>query len=132
MDEKSHGNILIYNISYKTLIGPKSLRIRFDKIDGFLRIYDGTRYLILFGSEKYDAIYNRFRYLISLKSIITYVFFSHYYAKIKVDSYDSLPIEKILTLRNVIILIKSVLNKDKNHYYFNMFLKNCLYKLVKK
>ena len=132
MDEKSHGNILIYNISYKTLIGPKSLRIRFDKIDGFLRIYDGTRYLILFGSEKYDAIYNRFRYLISLKSIITYVFFSHYYAKIKVDSYDSLPIEKILTLRNVIILIKSVLNKDKNHYYFNMFLKNCSYKLVKK
>ena len=40
--------------------------------------------------------------------------FSHYFAKIKVDSYDSLPVEKILTLNNVIIHIKSVLNKDKN------------------
>ena len=42
--------------------------------------------------------------------------FSHYFAKFKVDSYDSLPIEKILMLHNVIIHIKSVPNKDKNHY----------------
>ena len=48
---------MTFHISYKTLIGSKSLRIRFDKIDGFIRIYDGTRYLTLFGSEKYDAIY---------------------------------------------------------------------------
>ena len=42
IDEKSHENILIYNISHKTLIDPKPLRSRFDKIDGFIRIYDGT------------------------------------------------------------------------------------------
>ena len=41
IDEKPHENILIFDISHKTLIGPKSLRIRFDKIDGFIRIYDG-------------------------------------------------------------------------------------------
>ena len=58
IDEKSHKNILIYDISYITLIGSKPLRIRFDKTDGFIKIYDGTRYLILFGSEKYDAIYS--------------------------------------------------------------------------
>ena len=57
IDEKSHENILIYDISYKILIGAKPLRTRFDKINGFIRIYDGTRYLVLFGSEKYDAIY---------------------------------------------------------------------------
>ena len=28
-------------------------------MDGFIRGYDGTRYLILFGSEKYDSIYDR-------------------------------------------------------------------------
>ena len=60
------------------------------------------------------TIYNRIRYLISLKRSMTYIF-SHYFAKIKVDSYDSWPTEKALTLHNVIILIKSVLNKDKNH-----------------
>ena len=59
IDEKSHENILIYDISYKTLIGSKPLRIRFDKIDGFIRIYDGTRYLTLFGFEKIDATYDR-------------------------------------------------------------------------
>ena len=53
IDEKSHENILICNISYKTLIDPKPLHIRFDKIVGFIRIHDGTRYLTLFGSEKY-------------------------------------------------------------------------------
>ena len=84
---------MIYNISCKTLIEPKALRIRFDKIDGFIRIYDGTRYFTLIGSEKYDTICNRIRYLISLKHGITYIF-SHYFAKIKVDSYDSLLIEK--------------------------------------
>ena len=36
--EKSHKNILIYDISYKTLIDPTPLRIRFDKIDGFIRL----------------------------------------------------------------------------------------------
>ena len=93
------------------------MRIEFDKIDGFIRIYDGTtKYSTLFGSEKYDVIYDSIRYLIALKNGIPYIF-SHYFEKIKVDSYDSLPIEKILTLHNVIIHIKSVLNKDKNHYY---------------
>ena len=42
IDEKSHENILIYGISYKTLVGSIPLRIKFDKIDGFIRIYDGT------------------------------------------------------------------------------------------
>ena len=74
MDEKSHQNILIYDISYKTLIDPNPLGIRFNKIDGFIRIYDGTRYLTLFGSEKDGAIYDRIRYLRSLKSGITYFF----------------------------------------------------------
>ena len=107
IDEKLQENILIYDIFFAYW---------FDKIDGFIEIYNGTRYLILFGSEKYDAIYNRIRKSRIVKSSITYIF-SHYYAKIKVDSNGSLPIEKRLFLHNVIILIKSVLNKDKNHYY---------------
>ena len=52
---------------------------------------------------------------ISIKGDITRIIF-HYFPEIKVDSYDSLPIEKTLT-SHVIILIKPVLNKDKNHYY---------------
>ena len=81
IDEKSYENVLIYNISCKTLIGVKPLRTRLDKIDGFIRVYDGSIYLALFGIEKYDGIYNRMRYLISVKNGITYLF-SHYYGKI--------------------------------------------------
>ena len=66
-------------------------------------------YLVLFGYEKYDFNYKRIRYIIGVKSGIVYVF-SHNYAKIKVDSYDSLPLEKTLTLHKVIILIQSVFN----------------------
>ena len=36
----------------------------------------------------------------------------------QVGSYDSLSIEKILTLHDAIILIKLVLDKDKSCYYY--------------
>ena len=78
------------------MIGPKPLRIRFNKVDGFIRIYDGTRYLVLFGPERYDATYNRIRYLTNQKSGITYVL-SHNYKRIKMDSYYSLPLGKTLS-----------------------------------
>ena len=45
----------------------------------------------------------------------------------KVHSYDSSPIEKRFTLHNVIILIKSVLNKDKIHYYYKILLEKRSY-----
>ena len=126
IDEKK----LIYDISYKTLIGPKPLAIKFDKIDGLNRVYDRIRYLTLFGSVNYCVIYNRIRHLISLKSSITYIL-SRYFVKIKFDSYDPLLIEKRLTLHNVIILIKPVLNNDKNHYCYKIFLEKCSYQLPK-
>ena len=45
-----------------------------------------------------------------------------YYAKIKVDSYDSLPLEKTMAFHNVLVLIKSVFNKDGKNYYYNILL----------
>ena len=101
-------------------MGAKPMRISLDKVNRFIRVYNGTRYLVLLGPGKYDAVFNRARYLTRVKSGITYVI-SHYYLKIKVDSYEYLPLEKKLTFYNVIILIKSVFNKDKNNYYYNIF-----------
>ena len=95
------------------MIGSKPLRIRFDKINEIIRIYDGARYLTLFGTKTYDAI-------------------SEELDIIKIDFYDSLPIEKTLTLHNVIILIKSVLNKDKNQHYYKIFWEKYSNQLVKK
>ena len=75
LDEKSYESILIYYFLYWTLIGAKPLRIMFNKVNGFIRDYDETKYLVLYGLEKNDAIYDRIRYLTGLKSGITYVFF---------------------------------------------------------
>ena len=91
---------MLYNISYKTLIGAKPLRISFDKVNGFTRVYDGARYLVLFGPKKYKVIYNRITYLICQKSGITYVI-SHNYARVIIDLYYSLPLEKTLTLHKL-------------------------------
>ena len=74
---------------------------------------------------------HRFTYLISQNSGVTYIFF-HYFEKIKFDSYDSLPIEKTLTLQNVIIHNKSDLNKYENHYSYKIFFKKWSYELAKK
>ena len=94
-------------------------------------MYDGTRYLVLFVCEKDGFIYNRIRYVTSVKSDIRYVI-SHNYPKIKVYSCDSLLLEKTLIFHKVIQLIKSVFNKNQNRYYYNIFFKKGLYQSPKK
>ena len=60
---------------------PKPVRIRFDKIDGFIMVLNGK-----------------------IKDLV------------------------LLAFHNIIILIKSVVNKNKNKYYYNRFLEKGLYK----
>ena len=55
----------------QNLINAKLLRIRFNKVYGFIRDNDGARYLVLFGLEKYNTIYDEIRYVIELNSGIT-------------------------------------------------------------
>ena len=47
LDENSYENIVVYNILYKTFMDAKPLRIRFDKVDEIIKIYNGIRYLEL-------------------------------------------------------------------------------------
>ena len=51
IDKREYKNLLVYKIFCKTLIGAKPMRIRFDKINGFIRVCDGTRYLVLIGFQ---------------------------------------------------------------------------------
>ena len=124
-DEKNE-NILIYDISYKTSTGAKPLRISYDKIDGFIKIHNKIRYLVLF-YDYCDKICDRIKYLVSKKNGIAGSI-NYNFSIIRIDSCDSLPIEKILTFQNVIILIKSVVINNKNEYYYNIFLEKGSYK----
>ena len=93
LDEKTHGNILIYNISYKTFMGAKDLCIRFDNV----HINKKTRYLVLFGHRIYNAIYDKINYLLSKKIDDKYVI-NYNFARIKIDSYNSLPFHYVIIL----------------------------------
>ena len=127
LDKKLYENISVYDISYKISVGPKPLGNRFDKLDGFIRVSgDKFRHLVLFDYEMFDKICDKIKYLISEKSGITDSI-NHNFGNIKIDLYNSLTIEKILSFY-VIILIKSVVNGNKNEYYHNVFLENGSYK----
>ena len=57
IDDFLDENISVYHISYKTSTGPKPLRIRFDKIDGFIRVCGREfRHLVLFDNGLFDKI----------------------------------------------------------------------------
>ena len=119
LEEKTYKNILIYVISYNTFMGSKALRIWFDKISGFIKIYGGIRYLVLLGNNWYDSIFksyqtfDRIKYLISEKSGITDSI-NHNFAGIRIDSYNFLPPEKMF--HNV---INSLVNKYENNKNYN-------------
>ena len=126
LDEKLYENISFYNISYKASTCPKPLRIRFDKIDGFIRVRGGEfRSLVLFDYGLFDTICDKIKYSISEKVVFQIVLIIAW--KNQNCFIYSFPIEKILTFHNVIILIKSVVNKKKNFYY-NIFLEKGLCK----
>ena len=63
----------------------------------------------------HDFIYNRSK---TKKMVLNMLFFIKK-IKIKVDSYDSLPLEKTSVFHNVIILINSVSKNIQNYYYYN-------------
>ena len=108
------------------LTGTIPLRIRFNKIDGFIKIHNKIRYLVLFHGWC-DKICDMIKYLISEKSDITGSI-NHNFTRIRIDSNNSLPIVRILTLNNAIILIKSLSSKNKNNYYYNIVLEKVSYK----
>ena len=97
------------------------MHTKYDEADGFIR------HLALFDCGWFDKICDRIKYLINEKSGIKDSI-NHNFARIRIESYNSLPIEKILIFHNIIILIKSVINKNENNYYYNIFLEKGLYK----
>ena len=62
----------------------------FDKVDGYTRRYDSSKYLSLLDSnEKYERNFDRIRYLMTLKTNISDVY-SHKYTKIKINLDDDM------------------------------------------
>ena len=63
----------------------KPSRIWFNKVDKFIKMYDGIRYLVIYDYNRYNAIYYMIRYLISEKSSIENSI-NQIFARIIIDS----------------------------------------------
>ena len=79
------------------------------------------------GHSWFDEICDSIKDLISEESGITDSI-NYNLERIRIDSYNSSSIEKILTFCNVIILIKSVVDNNKDKYYYNILLEKGSYK----
>ena len=65
---------MIYDISYRTLIGAKPLRVGVTdrtRYNFIMKLYNGTRHLVIFGPEKCNTIYNWIRF----KRLVLYIAF---------------------------------------------------------
>ena len=100
----------------KVIHGVKLSHLIFDNIDGYIKEYDRTRYIVLFPPDaKYERMFDKIRYSISQKSTVSDVC---YYSD------DNLPLETTYHATNLFSVIIKIT------YYTQVFLKECLYKII--
>ena len=56
------------------MIGAKHLHISFDKVDEFIRVYDGTKCLVLFGPENM-LLFTKGLNILQVKNLVLQMFF---------------------------------------------------------
>ena len=82
------------------------MRIKFDKIDGFIMVLDGKiKHLVLFDYGLLDKICDKVKYLISKKVVLQIVLII-IFERSKLIHIILCLLKKILTFHNIIILIK--------------------------
>ena len=140
MNKKSYNNILIYYMGYLKIT--KNLEIYsvnllefiFSKMNGYFQENIGNKYLTLIPTnerkekiKKYEELWIKIRDLIRsiTKNLDVY---DESYLKIKFDSDDELPLNKIIGIPIMAIVVRAVFLKN-NKYYPHFFLDECLYKI---
>ena len=53
-------------------MGAKPLRIRFHKINGYMKIYGGIRYLVLHDYKRYNALFDRIHMIFTYRKNIDF------------------------------------------------------------
>ena len=110
-----------------------------DKTDEYIEEKNGNKDLTLVSTDKnkevlikYVELWDKIKNLIECKSIEKINNKSGEYEKdfmkIKFNSDDSLPLNKVLTFHNMTIIIRLVFQED-GKYYRQVFLDECLYEL---
>ena len=103
-----------------------------NELEGFIDEKNGNKYLNISLTDsnndvliKYAEFWNGIKNKIKKINNDSVVEYDKDYAKIKFDTYDNLPLNKVLKFNAVIIIIRSVFEKD-GKYYPQIFLDDAL------
>ena len=138
LDEKSVIDINIYYIGYVTkkpeynINSVNPLYLFISELDGFIDEENGNKYLNITLTDsnndvlmKYAEVWNGIKNQIKKINNDSVVEYDKHYMKIKFDSDDNLPLNKVLKFHAVIIIIRSVFERD-GKYYPQIFLDDAL------
>ena len=138
LDKKSSMDINIYYIGYVTkkteynidCVNPLYLLIR--ELDGFIEKKEGSKYLNIALTDSNNDILIKYAEVLSgIKDQIKKINndsvgeYDGDYMKIKFDSDDNLPLNKVLKFYALTIIIRNIFEKD-GKYYPQIFLDDCL------
>ena len=142
IDKKSYKNIVIYyigcnttkNLRYVKINSVNPLYLVINKINGYIEGSNGNRYLTLTITDKNRDTFKKYTELCDkIKDLIRSITntsgdYDKQYMKVKFNSDDNLPLNKILMLHSLIIVVRSIFQEDKK-YYTQVFLDEGLYEL---
>ena len=105
-----------------------------NRIKGHFEEVDGGKYLIISSEngdimQKYQEVFDGIKVII--KKINDYdqtIKYDDSYMKIKFNTDDNIPLNKIIYFPTITIIIRSVTKKD-DKYYPQLFLDGCLYEV---
>ena len=134
-------NLGIYHIAYVTKV-PKwginsvnPLHLMINRIDGFIEEKDGDKYLNISDTQrnsevlkKYLEVFNKLKDCIEKINDSKLGEYDKDFMKIKVNSDDDIPLNKVLYFPTLPVVIRCVSEKDKK-YYPQIFLDECLYEI---
>ena len=141
LDKKSSMDISIYYIGYVTknpeynINSLNPLYLLIGELDGFIEEKEGSKYLnisLRYNNNdvliKYSEVWSGIKDQIKKINNGSVGEYAKDNMKIKFDSDDKLPLNKILNFRVLTIIIRNIFEKD-GKYYPQIFLDDCLYEI---
>ena len=135
IDKKSYKNIDIYYIGhitikniddYESIHSVNPLHFIFEKVDEYIEENNGSKYLTFASIDKNKEVLTKYMELWNKIKIMIKTIdkkpgeYGKHFIKIKFDSDDNLPLNKILNLHNLTIIVRSVF-QEVNKYYLQFF-----------
>ena len=110
------------------------LYLMINKRKGYFEKVDGDKYLIISSEngdiiQKYQEVFDGIKEIIKkMNDYSQPIKYDDYYMKIKFNTNDNVPLNKIIYFPTITIIIRSVTQKD-GKYYPQVFLDECLYEV---